>query len=42
MKITDIECHVLLDPNYDVDATSSSQYDIVFEIHCDDGFTGFG
>jgi len=41
-KITGIECHVLLDPNYDVDATSSAQDDIVVEIHSDDGFTGIG
>ena len=42
MKITDIECHVLLDPNYDVDATSSAQDDIVVEIHTDEGVTGIG
>ncbi|GAC1472413.1 MAG: D-galactarolactone cycloisomerase [Chloroflexota bacterium] len=42
MKITDIECHVLLDPDYDVDATSSAQDDIVVEIHTDEGITGIG
>jgi L-alanine-DL-glutamate epimerase-like enolase superfamily enzyme len=42
MKITQIDCHVLLDPGYDVEATSSSQDDIVVEIHTDEGVTGIG
>jgi L-alanine-DL-glutamate epimerase-like enolase superfamily enzyme len=42
MKISGIDCHVLLDPDYDVDATSSAQDDIVVEIHTDDGITGIG
>jgi L-alanine-DL-glutamate epimerase-like enolase superfamily enzyme len=42
MKITNIDCHVLLDPGYDVGATSSSQDDIVVEIHTDEGVTGIG
>jgi L-alanine-DL-glutamate epimerase-like enolase superfamily enzyme len=42
VKTTDVQCHVLLDPDYDVDATSSAQDDIVVEIHCDEGFTGIG
>jgi L-alanine-DL-glutamate epimerase-like enolase superfamily enzyme len=42
MKITKIDCHVLLDPGYDIGATSSSQDDIVVEIHTDDGVTGIG
>lgn len=42
MKITQIDCHVLLDPGYDIGATSSSQDDIVVEIHTDDGITGIG
>ncbi|MGI8961436.1 MAG: mandelate racemase/muconate lactonizing enzyme family protein [Bryobacteraceae bacterium] len=42
MKITHIECHVLLDPAYDVSATSSSQDDIVVEICTDEGVTGIG
>src|ERR1700744_4472839 len=42
MKITSIECHVLLDPGYDAGATSSSQDDIVVEIHTDEGITGIG
>jgi L-alanine-DL-glutamate epimerase-like enolase superfamily enzyme len=42
MKITRIDCHVLLDPGYDVGATSSSQDDIVVEVHTDEGITGIG
>ena len=42
MKITKIDCHVLLDPGYDAESTSSSQDDIVVEIHTDDGITGIG
>ena len=38
MKITQIDCHVLLDPGYDMGATSSSQDDIVVEIHTDGRF----
>lgn len=42
MKITAIECHVLLVPDFDEDATSSAQDDIVVEIHTDEGLTGVG
>jgi L-alanine-DL-glutamate epimerase-like enolase superfamily enzyme len=42
MKITHIDCHVLLDPGYDAGSTSSSQDDIVVEIHTDEGITGIG
>ena len=42
MRITQIDCHVLLDPGYDVGATSSSQDDIVVEVHTDEGITGIG
>ncbi len=42
MKITRIDCHVLLDPAYDIGATSSAQDDIVVEIHTDAGITGIG
>lgn len=42
MKITRIDCHVLLDPSCDVGATSSAQDDIVVEIHTDEGLTGIG
>jgi len=42
MKITDVRCHVLLDPAYDIGATSSAQDDIVVEIETDTGMTGIG
>ncbi len=42
MKITRIDCHVLLDPGYDAGATSSAQDDIVVEIHTDEGVSGIG
>ena len=42
MKITGIDCHVLLDPEYDVGSTSSAQDDIVVEVHTDDGISGIG
>jgi L-alanine-DL-glutamate epimerase-like enolase superfamily enzyme len=42
MKITQIDCHVLLDSGYDAGSTSSAQDDIVVEIHTDEGITGIG
>ena len=42
MRITRIDCHVLLDPAFDVGATSSAQDDLVVEIHTDEGFVGIG
>jgi L-alanine-DL-glutamate epimerase-like enolase superfamily enzyme len=42
MKITKIECHVLLDPDYDIGATSSAQDDLVVEVHTDAGIVGIG
>ena len=42
MRITDIECHVLLQPAYDTTAASSAQDDIVVEIHTDEGLVGVG
>ncbi len=42
MKITDIECHILLVPEVDKDATSSAQDDIVVLVHTDEGITGIG
>ena len=42
MRITEIECHVLLDPGFDMGATSSAQDDFVVEIHTDAGLTGIG
>jgi L-alanine-DL-glutamate epimerase-like enolase superfamily enzyme len=42
MKITKIDCHVLLDPGYDIGSTSSAQDDLVVEIHTDEGLSGIG
>ena len=42
MRITGVNCHVLLDPGYERDATSSNQDDIVVEVHTDEGITGIG
>jgi len=42
MRITDVRTHVLLDPGYDVDATSSAQDTIVVEVDTDEGVTGVG
>jgi L-alanine-DL-glutamate epimerase-like enolase superfamily enzyme len=42
VRITGVECHVLLDPDYDIGATSSAQDDIVVEIHTDEGISGVG
>ena len=42
MRITRVDCHVLLDPSYDADATSSSQDDVVVELHTDEGLVGIG
>ncbi len=42
MRISEIRCHVLLDPGCDIGATSSAQDDIVIEIETDDGLIGIG
>jgi L-alanine-DL-glutamate epimerase-like enolase superfamily enzyme len=42
MKITDIECFVLLVPDYRADACSSAQDDLVVKIHTDEGLVGIG
>jgi len=42
MKITRIDCHVLLVPDYDTSACSSAQDDLVVEIHTDEGLVGIG
>jgi L-alanine-DL-glutamate epimerase-like enolase superfamily enzyme len=42
IKVTDIECHVLLAPDYDVSMTSSAQDSIVVLVHTDAGITGIG
>jgi L-alanine-DL-glutamate epimerase-like enolase superfamily enzyme len=42
MRITGIETHVLLDPDFDRTATSSAQDSIVVEIITDEGIVGIG
>ena len=42
MKITKIECHVLLVPDYHPEAGSSAQDDIVVFVHTDEGLIGIG
>src|SRR5262249_54404502 len=42
MKITGIDLHVLLVPDYDALACSSAQDDLVVEIHTDAGIVGIG
>ena len=42
MKITDVECFVLLVPDYDVAACSSAQDNLVVKIHTDSGHFGIG
>lgn len=42
MKITDVETHVLLAPNYDPSFTSSAQDSFLVLIHTDEGLTGLG
>src|SRR6185437_2289995 len=42
MKITRVDVHVLLVPDYDDSACSSAQDDLVIEVHTDDGLVGIG
>jgi L-alanine-DL-glutamate epimerase-like enolase superfamily enzyme len=42
VKITGVDCHVLLVPDLDKGATSSAQDDIVVFVHTDEGITGVG
>lgn len=42
MKITAIECFVLLVPDYRADACSSAQDNLVVKIHTDEGLVGIG
>ena len=42
MKITKVECFVLLIPDFRADACSSAQDNLVVKIHTDDGHTGIG
>jgi L-alanine-DL-glutamate epimerase-like enolase superfamily enzyme len=42
LRITAIDCHVLVQPTFDPTAASSAQDDIVVEIHTDEGISGIG
>ena len=42
LKITDIKCHVLLAPDFDVTFTSSAQDSLVVVIYTDGGVSGVG
>jgi L-alanine-DL-glutamate epimerase-like enolase superfamily enzyme len=42
MKITDIECIPLLVPDFDSEACSSAQDNLIVKIHTDDGLVGIG
>jgi L-alanine-DL-glutamate epimerase-like enolase superfamily enzyme len=42
VKITGVTCHVLLDPGFERDATSSAQDTIVVEVDTDEGIVGIG
>ncbi len=42
MKVVDVRTHVLLDPGFDVGATSSAQDTIVVEVVTDEGIVGIG
>jgi L-rhamnonate dehydratase len=42
MKVTGLELHVLLAPDYDSGACSSAQDDLIVEVQTDEGITGFG
>ena len=42
MKITKVECFVLLVPDYRADACSSAQDNLVVKIHTDEGHVGIG
>ncbi len=42
MRITRIDCHVLLVPDYDEEACSSAQDNIVVVVHTDEGVVGVG
>jgi L-alanine-DL-glutamate epimerase-like enolase superfamily enzyme len=42
MKIVRVDCHVLLVPDYDTEACSSAQDNLVVEVHTDEGLVGVG
>ncbi len=42
MKVTGLELHVLLAPDYDSGACSSAQDNLIVEVHTDEGIVGVG
>lgn len=42
MKVSKIECKIVVVPDYDPEAGSSAQDDIVVLVHTDEGITGIG
>src|SRR5258708_34886821 len=42
MKITGLDLHILLAPDYDPEACSSAQDDLIVEVRTDEGIVGFG
>src|SRR5262249_60169990 len=42
MKITELELHILLAPDYDPGACSSAQDDLIVEVRTDEGLVGIG
>jgi L-alanine-DL-glutamate epimerase-like enolase superfamily enzyme len=42
MKITGLDLHILLAPDYDPDACSSAQDDLIVEVRTDEGLVGIG
>ncbi len=42
LKITGVDCHVLLAPDFDISLTSSAQDSLVVVIHTDQGVSGVG
>src|SRR4051794_41972581 len=42
MKITGLEHHILLAPDYDAEACSSAQDDLIVEVRTDEGIVGIG
>ena len=42
MKITKVECFALLIPDFDADACSSAQDNLIVKIHADNGLFGIG
>jgi L-alanine-DL-glutamate epimerase-like enolase superfamily enzyme len=42
MRIVDVRTHILLDPGFDISATSSAQDTIVVEVITDEGIVGIG